>query len=69
LLSQVQPAPDPSRYYVKGEYSHYSTTFPELKTIPPKYEKPSRKAAIIPADDPHRQYGCALCKRLFKTQD
>src|SRR5918912_3226950 len=47
-----QIVPDPSRYYVKGDYSEYSTTFPELKTIPPKYEKPSRKAAaIIPPDD------------------
>ena len=64
-----QIVPDSSRYYIKGDYSEYSTTFPELKTIPPKYEKPSRKAAIIPPDDPNRQYGCALCEKLFKTQD
>jgi hypothetical protein len=64
-----QIIPDPSRYYIK-DYSDYSTTtFPDLKTIPPKYEKPSRKAAIIPPDDPNRQYGCALCEKLFKTQD
>jgi hypothetical protein len=63
-----QVVPDPSRYYIQG-YSEYSTTFPELKTIPPKYEKPFRKAAIIPPDDPNRQYGCALCEKLFKTQD
>jgi hypothetical protein len=41
-----QIVPDPSRYYIK-DYSDYSTTFPDLKTIPPKYEKPSRKAAIF----------------------
>jgi hypothetical protein len=65
-----QIVPDPSRYYIKGDYSEYSTTFPELKTIPPRYEKPSRKAAaIIPPGDPNRQYGCALCEKLFKTQD
>ena len=64
-----QIVPDPSRYYIKG-YSDYSATFPELKTIPPpKYEKPSRTAAIIPSDDPNRQYGCALCEELYKTQD
>jgi hypothetical protein len=64
-----QIIPDPSRYYIKG-YSDYSTRFPDLKTMPPKYEKPSRKAAaIIPPDDPNRQYGCALCEKLFKTQD
>ena len=63
-----QIVPDPSRYYIKG-YSDYSTPFPDLKTITPKYEKPSREAAIIPPDDPNRQYGCALCKELFKTQD
>jgi hypothetical protein len=28
-----QIVPDPSRYYIKGDYSGYSTTFPELKTI------------------------------------
>jgi hypothetical protein len=64
-----QIVPDPSRYYTKDEYSGYSTTFPDLKTITPKYEKPSREAAIIPPDDPNRQFGCALCKELFKTQD
>ena len=65
-----QIVPDLSRYYIKGDYSDYSTTFPDLKTISPKYEKPSRKAAaIIPPDDPNRQYGCALCEKLFKTQD
>jgi hypothetical protein len=64
-----QTVPDPSRYYIKGDYSGYSTTFPGLKTIPPKYEKPSRKAAIILPDDPNRQYGCALCEKLFKTED
>jgi hypothetical protein len=66
-----QIVPDPSRYYIKGDYSDYSTTtFPELKTIHPKYQKPSsRAAAIIPPDDPNRQYGCALCEKLFKTQD
>jgi hypothetical protein len=63
-----QIVPDPSRYSIKG-YSDYSTTFTELKTIPPKFEKPSRKAAIIPPDDPNRQYGCALCEKVFKTQD
>ena len=61
--------PDPHRYYVKSDYSDYNTTFPELKTITPKYEKPSSKsAAIIPREDPNRQYGCALCDKLFKTQ-
>src|SRR5919202_3346587 len=47
-----QIVPDSSRYYIKGEYSEYSTTFPELEKIPPKYEKSSRKTAIIPPDDP-----------------
>ena len=41
-----QIVPDPSRYYIQG-YSEYSTTFPELKTIPPKYEKPSRKLLLF----------------------
>ena len=61
--------PDPYRYYVKSDYSDYSTTFPELKTITPKYEKPSSKSAAIIPPDPNRQYGCALCDKLFKTQD
>jgi hypothetical protein len=61
-------APDPSRYYLK-DYPAYSATFPELKTIPPRYERPSRKAAIIPPNEPNREYGCALCEKLFKTED
>jgi hypothetical protein len=62
-----QIIPDSSRYYLK-DYSGYSTTFPDLKTIPIKYEKPSRKAVIIPPDDLNTQYGCALCENLFKTR-
>jgi hypothetical protein len=70
-----QLVPDPSRYYVKDYPYHHTIIFPELKIIsPPKYERPSRKAAIIPPtdndnDDPNRQYGCALCEKLFKTED
>ena len=47
-----QIVPDSSRYYIKGDYSEYSTTFPELKTIPPKYEKPSRKACYYSTGRP-----------------
>jgi hypothetical protein len=63
-----QIVPDPSRYYIK-DYPAYSMTFPELKTIPSKYERPSREVAIIPPDDPERKYGCASCEKLFKTED
>ena len=42
-----QIVPDPSRYYIKGDYSGYSATFSELKTIPPKYEKLSSKAVLF----------------------
>jgi hypothetical protein len=43
--------PDPSRYYVK-EYPIYSTQFPELRLIPPRYKRPDRSAAVIPPGDP-----------------
>lgn len=64
-----QIKPDPSRYYLK-DISDYSVTFPELKSIPPKYKRPIRKAASIPPDGhKKRKYGCALCERLFKSHD
>jgi hypothetical protein len=59
-------APDPSRYYIK-DYPTYSTIFPELRLIPPKYERPDRSAAIIRPGDP-KKYGCALCEKTFKTE-
>jgi hypothetical protein len=47
-----QLVPDPSRYYVKDYPYHHTIIFPELKIIsPPKYERPSRKATIIPPTD------------------
>jgi hypothetical protein len=58
--------PDPSRYYIK-DYPVYSAQFPELRLIPPKYERPDRRAAIIPPGDP-KKYGCALCEKTFKTE-
>jgi hypothetical protein len=58
--------PDPSRYYIK-DYPMYSMQFPELRTIPPKYKRPNRSAAVISPGDP-RKYGCALCDEIFKTQ-
>ena len=58
--------PDPSRYYIK-DYPLYSTQFPELRLIPPKYKRPDRSAAIIHPGDP-KKYGCALCDKTFKTE-
>jgi hypothetical protein len=58
--------PDPSRYYIK-DYPLYSTQFPELRLIPPRYKRPDRRAAVIHPSD-SKKYGCALCEKTFKTE-
>jgi hypothetical protein len=58
--------PDPSGYYIK-DYPLYSTQFPELRLILPRYKRPTRSAAIIQPGNP-RKYGCTLCEKIFKIE-
>lgn len=56
--------PDPSRYFVK-DYPGYTTTYPELSVIMPRYSRPVYTAA----PEQPVVFRCDLCETPFRSED
>ena len=59
--------PDPARYFVKDYPTSYSTTYPELAVIIPRYTKPVYTGGIQPEQPV--VFRCDLCHAPFRSED
>jgi hypothetical protein len=62
--------PDPSRYYVKDYPGYFTSDYPELRVISPRYARPVYTAKDTTASPEYmRSYRCDLCSTTYTSED
>ena len=65
---QRDTTPDPSRFYVRDFPGDYTTVYPEVTMITPKFTRPVYTAKNSTPEE-QRTYLCDLCSNRYRSED